>query len=103
MQQRSRRDHLTSERLRKRFGSQFDLVNYAIRIAQNWVDTGRDMNVTTDIQNPAYNILEEIACNREVMAEKKKEEESMGLDLSAPMSREDIVKAVEAKREQMTH
>lgn len=102
MQQQRRRDYLTSERLRKRFISQFDLVNYAIRIAKNWVETGRDINVSTDIQNPAFNILEEIASHKEVMAEKPVDESDTGLDLSVPMSREDIIKAVEAKREQLT-
>ena len=91
--------HLTSERLRKRFTSQFDLLNYAIRIAENVVHTGRDMNVKTDVNNPAYNILEEIAIGKEKLVEKPKEEPRM--ELTAPMSKEDIMKAVEAKKEQM--
>lgn len=92
------RRHLTSERLRKRFTSQFDLVNYAIEIARNVVSTGRDINVKTDVQSPAYNILEEIAVNKEVFAEKKKEEQMT--ELSGPMTKEDIIRAVEAKKEQ---
>lgn len=92
------RSHLTSERLRKRFTSQFDLVNYAIQIAENVVSTGRDVNVKTEVQNPAYNILEEIALHKEVFAEPKQEEQVA--EYSGPMTKEDIIRAVEAKKEQ---
>ena len=89
---------LTGERLRKRFTSQFDLVNYAIRVAENFIETGRDVTVKTGVANPAYNILEEIALRKEIFAEAKTEEPVA--EYSGAMTKEDIIRAVEAKKEQ---
>jgi hypothetical protein len=54
------REQLTSEEIRKKFKSQFDLVSYAIKLAENMVRTGRDPRVVVDSQNRAMQILEEI-------------------------------------------
>lgn len=51
---------LTNEKVRKKFKSQFDLVNYAIKLAENMIRTGRDCRVKTDSQNRALQILNEI-------------------------------------------
>jgi hypothetical protein len=51
------KDNLTNENLGKKFKSQFDLVNYAIRIAENMVRSGRDLSSKTDVQNPAMQVL----------------------------------------------
>jgi DNA-directed RNA polymerase subunit omega len=55
-----RKKALTNEELRRRFTSQFDLVNYAIRLAENMVHTGRDTRIKTDVHSKAFQILQEI-------------------------------------------
>ncbi|MFI0435229.1 MAG: hypothetical protein ACH350_05815 [Parachlamydiaceae bacterium] len=52
--------HLTNEDVKKKFKSSFDLVNYAIKLAENMIETGRDARVKSDVQNRAMLILEEI-------------------------------------------
>ncbi len=51
----------TNEELSKKFKSNFDLVNYAIQLAENMIKTGRDTRVRSEIQNRAMLILEEIS------------------------------------------
>lgn len=53
--------HLTNEEVKKKFKNNFDLVNYAIRLAENMIKTGRDARVKSDVQNRAMLILEEIS------------------------------------------
>lgn len=51
----------TNEELAKKFENNFDLVNYAISLAENMIQSGRDPRVRkTDMQNRAMLILEEI-------------------------------------------
>ena len=50
----------TNEELRDKFNNQFELVNYAIGLAENMIYSGRDTRIKTDVQNRAYQILEEI-------------------------------------------
>lgn len=52
--------HLTNEDVTKKFKSSFELVNYAISLAENMIRTGRDARVKSDVQNRAMLILEEI-------------------------------------------
>jgi hypothetical protein len=52
---------LTNEQLAKKFNkSNFELVNYAIKLAENMIRTGRDARVKSDVQNRAMLVLEEI-------------------------------------------
>lgn len=55
-----RKENLTNEKIRKRFISQFDLVNYAISLAANMIQSGRDCRIKMDSQNRAMQILGEI-------------------------------------------
>lgn len=51
----------TNEKLAKKFENNFDLVNYAISLAENMIQSGRDPRVRKpDMQNRAMLILEEI-------------------------------------------
>ncbi len=50
----------TNEALAKKFKSNFELVNYAIQLAENMIKTGRDARVRSEVQNRAMLILEEI-------------------------------------------
>jgi DNA-directed RNA polymerase subunit omega len=63
------RDPLTNEKIIQKFESQFDLVNYAIRLAENMIHSGRDARVKIDCQNRALQILGEIALGRDVFDE----------------------------------
>jgi len=59
------RDRLTNEELRKKFKSQFELVNYSISLAENMIKSGRGPRVKSDNQNRALNILEEIITGKD--------------------------------------
>jgi hypothetical protein len=54
------KENLTNEKVKKKFSSQFELVNYAIKLATNMIMTGRDCRVKIDSQNRAMQILSEI-------------------------------------------
>lgn len=54
------KENLTNERLGGKFTNQFELVNYAIKLAENMVRSGRSPRIKSDIQNPAVIILEEL-------------------------------------------
>jgi DNA topoisomerase VI subunit B len=74
--------NITNEALKKKFKNQFELVSYAISLAENMILTGRDPRVKTDTQNRAMQILEEIMAGRDqlepVILEKKHEENKEG-------------------------
>ncbi len=53
-------DHLTNEQLKKKFKSQFELVSYAIKLAENMIRTGRAARIKSESQNPAMLTLGEI-------------------------------------------
>ena len=57
---RKGKQHLTNEDMTKKFKSSFELVNYAIQLAENMIKSGRDARVKSDLQNRAMLILEEI-------------------------------------------
>lgn len=61
----SKKDTFTNEKLSKKFVSQFDLVNYAIRLAENMIRTGRDPRVKIESKNRAMQILAEINENED--------------------------------------
>ena len=69
------KDYLTTEALVHSFKSQFDLVAQAVRIAENMVRTGRSVRVKTDVQNPAYNVLQEVLNDYTDVPEFDEEEE----------------------------
>lgn len=57
--------HITNEEIRKRFSSNFELVNYAISIAENMIKSGRESRVKSDTQNRAMQVLEEIYAGKD--------------------------------------
>lgn len=59
------KDQLTNEKISKRFTSQFELVNYAIKLAENMIITGRDPRVRIDTQNRSLQVVSEIYCNKD--------------------------------------
>lgn len=57
---RKNKARFTNEELSKKFKNSFELVNYAIALAENMIKSGRDTRVKSDTQNRAMLILEEI-------------------------------------------
>lgn len=57
------KDHITNEELGKKFNSQFELVNYAMKLAENMILTGRRALPygSPDALNPATAAIIEIA------------------------------------------
>lgn len=58
---------LTTEELSKKFKNQFEMVNYAIKLAEGMIRTGRASRVETDSQNPAQQVLEEIVAGEDTL------------------------------------
>jgi hypothetical protein len=63
------RKTLTSEEISKRFKNQFDFVNYAIKLAENMIQTGRQPYGTSKTENPALWVLEEIVMGNDKIEE----------------------------------
>lgn len=66
-----KKHNLTNEGLSDKFKSNFQLVTYAIKLAENMIRTGRDARIKSDIQNRALLILEEIREGKDVFDEIK--------------------------------
>lgn len=60
---------VTHEYLSKKFKNRFDLVNYAIKLAENMIKSGRDGRVRSETQNRAMIILGEIDEGKDVFDE----------------------------------
>jgi DNA-directed RNA polymerase subunit omega len=55
------KDQKTVEMLKKLYPNDFELVNYAIKLAKNMLHTGRDPRVKIPSRNAATIVLEEVA------------------------------------------
>lgn len=53
-------EFLTNESIRKKFKSQFELVNYAIKLSEQMIHSGRAPMIDTESENTAVIIIEEI-------------------------------------------
>ena len=61
MKQNSKRPvYLTTEHVSRKFKNQFELVNFAIKMAQNMIKTGRDIQSYGDDENPALLVIEQL-------------------------------------------
>jgi len=69
------KDYLTNELISKRFDNQFDLVNYAIRVAEDMIHAGRGPRVKTETENPALQVLEEIVSGKDTFEDEGSEKE----------------------------
>jgi|EndMetStandDraft_5_1072996.scaffolds.fasta_scaffold107359_2 hypothetical protein len=58
------KERLTNEKLRQKSKSQFDLVNYAIRMAEYFIKSGKEPQFHSGLKNPALQVLAEIASNK---------------------------------------
>ncbi len=59
------KERLTNEVFKNKFVNHFELVNYAIKMAENMIKTGRAPRIKIDSENPALLILAEIANNKD--------------------------------------
>lgn len=59
------KENLTNEVFSKRFKSQFEMVNYMIRLAGNMIDSGREPRVKIDSKNIAIQIAAEVALEKD--------------------------------------
>lgn len=59
------KENLTTEQLRLKFKSQFELVNYSIRLAENMIKSGREPRVKIEKQSAAMQILAEIQAGKD--------------------------------------
>ncbi|MBJ7448961.1 MAG: hypothetical protein JHC93_01220 [Parachlamydiales bacterium] len=96
------KEFLTSEQISRRFNSSFDLVKHAVRLAKNMIRSGRGTRVQTTIQNRAYQILLEIADNKDVFDDIPEPEERTA-DMHHHQSDDALRKAQERKRHNLTY
>ena len=90
---------LTNEKIRKKFNSQFELVNYAIRLAENMIKSGREPRVKIDSKNRALQILSEILNNKDRFDDIVIESPSEGYATPISHSNHEYVDAVTTKTE----
>jgi len=82
---------LTSERLRKRFNSQFDLVSHAIHMAEDKVRSDKDMSDSGEYLNCANEVLREIARGDDILVEPVTEEETQEVEvINAPEGEQQV-------------
>ncbi len=63
---------LTNEKIKAKFSaSQFDLVNYAIKLAEEMILSGRESRVKSDSHNKALQILLEINQGKDKLVDLK--------------------------------
>lgn len=74
------KENLTNEKLRNKFANQFELVSYAIRLADNMIKTGRTPRVQIGSQNACLNVLAEIAQGKDVLEELLDEDDDLMSD-----------------------
>lgn len=109
MEKEKQKEKLTNELFRQKFQSQFDLVRYAIRLAENMIRTGRGPRVKIDIENPAMEILAEIAAGKDHFDEiaevipEPKEEHHKPERFNAKESGSDFPKHSERKKSRIIH
>lgn len=60
---------ITTEKIRKKFDNQFELVIYAISLARNMIETGRAPHIKVESENPALRVLAEISSGKDYLEE----------------------------------
>lgn len=75
-----KKENLTNEKLKQKFSSQFDLVNYAIKLAENMIASGRAPRVATENQNIALQIMMELSEGKDTFEEDEEEEKEEDKD-----------------------
>lgn len=63
------KERLTNEKLLNKFNNQFELVNYAIKLVENMIHTGRAPRVRTETQNSSLNVIAELSAGKDTLEE----------------------------------
>lgn len=66
-------DNLTIESVAKKYDSQFEMVNHAIRLITNMIHTHRPARVKTASKNPAAQVIAEMRAGKDHLEEIKPE------------------------------
>lgn len=94
-----KKETFTNETLSKKFKNIFDLVNYAISLAENMIKSGREPRVKRkDMQNRAMLILEEIKDGKDEFVEILNSEGQIDHDYDAYKKHESIFEKPEYKK-----
>lgn len=92
--------HITNEYLvSDRFKNQFELVNYAIKLAENIIKTGREPRVAVDVQNYANQVLVEIETGNDIIIEVPIAQEEVAVAVMAPKKMSDEEEPRKNKKE----
>lgn len=89
---------LTHASIRQKFKSQFELVNYAIQMADQFIHSGRSPRVHIDNQNPAVIIIEEIEEGKDTFDDLTFVSDEVLSEQEAPIESEADNKPTEKKR-----
>ncbi|MCB1149375.1 MAG: hypothetical protein KDK48_04355 [Chlamydiia bacterium] len=71
-------ERLTNDSLKKKFDSQFELVNYLIKQARGMIRSGRAPRVNVDSDNTAVNVVAELVAGKDLLDD----EPSFDLDVN---------------------
>lgn len=71
-------ERLTNDSLKKKFDSQFELVNYLIKQARGMIRSGRAPRVNVHSDNTAVNVVAELVAGKDLLDD----EPSFDLDVS---------------------
>ena len=71
LQNQQSEDSLTIETIAKKFNSQFDMVNHAIHVVANMIESGRASRVKTASKNPAAQVIAEMFVGKDFLEEIK--------------------------------
>lgn len=99
MVNKEHKEHLTNEYLGKKFISQFELVNHAIKVAEHLIHSGRGSAVKTDLENPALISIAEIAEGKDILTEQVRVDEvEITTSLDEVFEEEEVVPAKKTKK-----
>lgn len=88
---------LTTEELKTKFNSDFELVNYAIRLAENIIKSGKELNLDPEVLNLAYQILQMILQGKDELIDLSSDAEAAQEDAT----RDAILRRVEEARQSL--
>ena len=69
-----RNKNLTTEHIKADFPNSFDLVNYLIKLAINYIDSGREPFVPCQERNPVQIVLKELAAGKDQFVEEDEDD-----------------------------
>lgn len=90
------KEYLTNEYIAKKFNSQFDLVNFAVKLAEHKIRSGVGSEFSMEL-NPALEVIDELAfinpndtSFEDLMEEKEEEEELEDFEEDKPKKKRKV-------------